>query len=148
MGKPLRRRTRGRIGPDARTGCRIGPALDGPRSATGVSDSVGGSPSEADGSGVNRRVSFRPEAAAETLETRQWYEARQPGLGAAFRAALDNTIEHVVENPLLFQRARGDTRRALLNRFPYAVYFRMIGEDIVVLAVHGRQHPRRWQARS
>ena len=96
---------------------------------------------------MNRRVSFRPEAEAETLDTRDWYEGRQPGLGAAFRASLDQTLERVAENPMLFRRVRAETRRALLERFPYAVYFRVVGDDIVVLAVHGRQHPRRWQSR-
>jgi hypothetical protein len=28
------------------------------------------------------------------------------------------------------------------------VYFRLDGNDIVVLAIHGRQHPRRWQSRT
>jgi plasmid stabilization system protein ParE len=97
---------------------------------------------------VSRRVSFRPEAEAETLETRDWYEGRRPGLGAEFRAALEATIERIGDNPMQFRLVRGDTRRAILNQFPYAVYFRVTEKDIVVLAVHGRQHPRRWQSRA
>ena len=97
---------------------------------------------------MSRRVSFRPEAEAEALETRDWYEGRRPGLGAAFRAALDETIERLADNPMQFRLVRGGTRRAILNRFPYAVYFRLDGNDVVVLAVHGRQHPRRWQSRT
>jgi plasmid stabilization system protein ParE len=97
---------------------------------------------------VTHKVSFRPEAEAEALETRDWYEARQAGLGAAFRQALDDAIERIADNPLQFQRARGETRRAILRRFPYAVYFRVLGNDILVLAVHGRQHQRRWQSRA
>lgn len=89
---------------------------------------------------MNRRVSFRPEAEAEALETRDWYEGRQPGLGTTFRAALDETVQRAIENPLLYRRVRGETRRAILTRFPYAVYFRLVGDDILVLAVHGRQH--------
>jgi plasmid stabilization system protein ParE len=97
---------------------------------------------------VSRRVSFRPEAEAEALDTRAWYEGRRPGLGAEFRAALDETVERLAENPMQFPLVRGETRRAILNRFPHAVYFRLDGNDIVVLAVHGRQHPRRWQSRT
>jgi toxin ParE1/3/4 len=97
---------------------------------------------------VTRKVSFRPEAEAEALETRDWYEGRQTGLGAAFRQALDDAVERIAANPLEFQRARDETRRAILRRFPYAVYFRIAGDDIVVLAVHGRQHERRWQSRT
>ena len=97
---------------------------------------------------MKRGVSFRPEAEAETLETRDWYEGRRPGLGAEFRAALDETIERIADNPMQFRLVQGETRRAILNRFPYAVYFRVSDKEIVVLAVHGRQHPRRWQSRA
>lgn len=96
---------------------------------------------------MTRRVSLRPEAEVEALETRDWYEARRPGLGAEFRMALDQTIDRIAANPMLFQRVRGETRRAILERFPYAVYFRAVEDDIVILAVHRRQHPRRWQSR-
>jgi hypothetical protein len=53
-----------------------------------------------------------------------------------------------VGNPLTFRRVRGETRRGVLDRFPYAISFRLTDEDIVVLAVHGRQDPARWQSRS
>jgi len=96
---------------------------------------------------VNWRVSFRPEAEAEALETRDWYEGRRRGLGAGLRAALDETIDRIANNAMQFRRVRGETRRAVLNRFPYAVYFRATENEAIVLAVHGRQHPRRWQSR-
>ena len=94
-----------------------------------------------------RRIDFRPHAEAEAVETRDWYEGRRHGLGAEFRAALEETVDRIVSNPFMYPRVHGDTRRAVLERFPYAVYFRLTGEDIVVLAVHGRQNPRRWQSR-
>jgi plasmid stabilization system protein ParE len=97
---------------------------------------------------VTRRVVFRPEAAAEALETRDWYESRQPGLGAAFRKCLDDAIGRLAKEPSRFRRVSGETRRALLDRFPYAVYFRATSGGVVVLAVHGRQHPRNWQRRT
>jgi toxin ParE1/3/4 len=96
---------------------------------------------------VTRRVGFRPEAEAEALETQDWYEERRPGLGAVFGAALDKALDRIAANPLMFQRVRGETRRAVLDRFPYAVYFRVLDDEIVVLAVHGRRHPRRWHSR-
>ena len=94
-----------------------------------------------------RRIDFRPQAEAEAVETRDWYEGRRHGLGGEFRAALEETVDRIVSNPFMYPRVRGETRRAVLERFPYAVYFRVTGEDIVVLAVHGRQDPRRWQSR-
>lgn len=93
------------------------------------------------------RVSFRPQAEAEAVEARDWYENRRDGLGTEFRAALEDTIDRIVTNPLMHPEVHDETRRAILQRFPYVVYYRVVGEEIVVLAVHGRQHPRRWQMR-
>lgn len=98
---------------------------------------------------MTRRVRFRPEAEAELLESRAWYEERQPGLGATFAAVVESAIEQIVETPLAYPWVRGATRRAILRRFPYAVYFQVLPEEVVILAViHGRRHPRRWQSRS
>ena len=97
---------------------------------------------------MTRQVVFRPEAEDEVLATRAWYEARRWGLGKEFAQAVNELVSRIVDAPMAYQRAHGDTRRAVLFRFPYAVYYRLAGEDIVVLAVHGRQHESRWQSRS
>jgi plasmid stabilization system protein ParE len=93
-------------------------------------------------------VVFRPEAEAEVLEARQWYESRSEGLGRRFAGAVDALVTRIVANPLAFPNVHGQTRRAVLTRFPYAVYFRIADGDVVVLAIHGRQDPARWRARS
>jgi plasmid stabilization system protein ParE len=97
---------------------------------------------------VTRHVHFRPQAGIEVLEARSWYENRRPGLGAEFGVAVDVLVERISENPEAFPLVREDTRRAALRRFPYAIYFRLRGDDVIVLAVHGRQDPQNWQSRS
>jgi plasmid stabilization system protein ParE len=97
---------------------------------------------------VTRDVVFRPQAEHEALEVRRWYEARREGLGSEFGEEFDEMVGRIAVNPLAFQRVRGETRRGVLNRFPYAVYFRATAKEIIVLAVHGRQDPSRWQTRS
>jgi plasmid stabilization system protein ParE len=93
-------------------------------------------------------VVFRPQAEDEVLEVRQWYELRRMGLGKEFGEAADDLVARIAANPLAFPRVHGETRRAVLSRFPYAIYFRASDDEIVVLAVHGRQDPSRWQHRS
>jgi len=95
---------------------------------------------------VTRQVVFRPEAADEVREAFEWYEHRRAGLGKEFAQAVDGIIIRIIDNPLAYQRAYKETRRAVLSRFPYAVYYRLVGEDVVIQAVHGRQHPSRWQS--
>lgn len=88
-------------------------------------------------------VVFRPEAEDEVLEARQWYESRSAGLGRRFAAAVDGLMTRIVANPHAFPEVHGQTRRAVLTRFPYAIYFRVAAGDVVVLALHGRQDPAR-----
>jgi plasmid stabilization system protein ParE len=97
---------------------------------------------------VPREVVFRPQAEDDALEVHEWYESRLTGLGREFGQALDALVARIADNPLLYQRVHSETRRAVLSRFPYAVYFRTTEEQVVVLAIHGRQHQSRWQQRS
>lgn len=94
------------------------------------------------------RLVLRPQAEAELLEARDWYEDQRPGLGSAFAADVDGALGGIIRAPLAYPRVQEEIRRALVRRFPYAIYFRAMPDEIVVLAVlHGRRHPRRWQSR-
>jgi hypothetical protein len=77
---------------------------------------------------VTRRLVFRPEAEAELLDAQAWYEGERPGLGAVFAAAVDATFTALLQTPLAYPSVKGDTRRALVRRFPYAVYFRPLDD--------------------
>lgn len=94
------------------------------------------------------RLVLRPQAEAELLDARDWYADQRPGLGGAFATEVDRALARIVQAPLAHPRVQGETRRALVRRFPYAIYFHAMPDEIVVLAViHGRRHPRRWQSR-
>ena len=95
------------------------------------------------------RVVVRPAAAADLDEAFLWYEGQRTGLGLEFLATAQTLIDAVAQHPLRYPVVRRDTRRALLRRLPYAVYFRTYDEIIVVVAcMHGRRNPRRWQVRT
>ncbi len=70
-----------------------------------------------------------------------------PGSGVSSVWTLTGVVERIAASPLAFPRAHKETRRAVVRRFPYAIYFRIAEETVVVLAVHGRQHPARWRSR-
>lgn len=93
-------------------------------------------------------VIFRPPAEADALAAQAWYAEHSATTAARFTADLAGTIERVAERPAAFARVHGHVRRAVLHRFPYAVYFFVESEFIVVVAVHGRQDPTRWKVRA
>jgi hypothetical protein len=70
------------------------------------------------------------------------------GLGPRVRPGGWALVARIVDNPFLFQRVHGETRRAVLSQFPYAIYFRAKADEVVVLAIHERQDASRWQERS
>jgi len=97
---------------------------------------------------VTHPVVFRPQAAAETRDALQWYEEQKPGLGARFAAAVEQTVQRIAANPAAFPSVHGEIRRAVVQQFPYGIYFNVHDGEIVVLAIlHGRRHPERWRSR-
>ena len=46
---------------------------------------------------MTRAPVFRPEAEAEALEARSWYEARCAGLGEEFGVEVDAVVARIVE---------------------------------------------------
>jgi toxin ParE1/3/4 len=97
---------------------------------------------------VTPRLVLRPQAETELLDARDWYEDQRPGLGVAFVTEVNRALAGILRAPLAYPRVHGETRRALLRRFPYAIYFHALSDEIVVLAViYGRRNPRRWQSR-
>ena len=94
-------------------------------------------------------IVVRPAAAADIDEAFLWYEGQSPGLGHEFLGAAQALMDTVAQYPLRYPVVRRNTRRALLRRFPYAIYFRIYDEVVVVVAcMHGRRNPRRWQVRT
>lgn len=86
---------------------------------------------------------FRAEAADDIVGASAWYGEQRAGLGDEFLASLEHVLDLVERLPLSFPVVRSDTRRALLSRFPYALYFRMrdAGTIEIVACLHTRRSP-------
>ena len=90
----------------------------------------------------------RPAAAADIEDAVSWYEQQRPGLGVEFLEAVDHVLRAIVDNPRLAPVVQRNTRRRLLSRFPYGIYYRVYPDIVVVVAcMHGRRDPRRWRSR-
>ena len=95
------------------------------------------------------RALVRPEARAELLDARDWYEAHAPGLGIEFARAVDSAIDAAVRNPRAYPAVENDFRRVVLRRFPYSVIYQICGDELIVLACfHHRRRPGAWVRRS
>lgn len=95
------------------------------------------------------QVIVRPEAAHEIQEAFDWYEGRSEGLGLEFLRVADACLSGVQRNPTSYQIVHEQARRALLRKFPYALFY-LISEDaiIVVACFHIKRSPADWQRRA
>ena len=100
-----------------------------------------------------RGLRVEPEAEAELAAAIDWYEAEQPGLGAALVTEIDDVIADLRRGDLPGLgvpglRADLTVRRVLLDRFPYAVVFLDHADELHVLAfAHHKRRPGYWKAR-
>ena len=79
----------------------------------------------------------------------RWYEAEEPGLGPEFLEQLRLIYRRILDNPLGYEEQRSGIRRGLMRQFPYAVYFSIEDETILILAVlHTARDPAEWQLRT
>jgi len=87
---------------------------------------------------------FQPEVEGDVRSGRAWYEGKSRGLGDELLRMFYASCEELPRNPHLYPQVHRDFRRCLLRRFPYAIYF-TIEEDIVVVfgLFHCARDPRR-----
>ena len=93
------------------------------------------------------RLRVVPEAEEELAQAAEWYEARRSGLGVDLVVEVDRAFEAIAAAPLSCPLWRDEHpyRRSVLSRFPFVVFYRFEGADVVVLAVaHTRRKPGYW----
>ena len=89
-----------------------------------------------------------PAVEADVEAAHDWYELEQAGLGFEFLQEVRATYERILISPLGYQELRSGIRRALTGRFPYAIYFSVEENVIVILTVlHTARDPAEWQSR-
>jgi plasmid stabilization system protein ParE len=97
---------------------------------------------------IEYRLISEPPVDGDVEAAFEWYENEQPGLGLEFLDELRASYDRIANGPLRYQELRGGIRRALLRRFPYAVYFATDEDMVVVVAVlHASRDPAEWQRR-
>ena len=89
------------------------------------------------------RVQYHPAVHRELAEIRDYYESRSPGLGRAFIDEFENQVLRISATPERWMIVDVDIRRCLMTRFPYVIYFRCVGSDLlrVTIVKHQRRHP-------
>jgi plasmid stabilization system protein ParE len=94
------------------------------------------------------QIEAEPAVEADIEAAFDWYELEEPELGFEFLEELRAAYLRILDSPLAYQELRSSMRRALTRRFPYAVYFSIEDNIIIVVAVlHTARDPAEWQLR-
>jgi plasmid stabilization system protein ParE len=94
------------------------------------------------------KLIYRPAAAADLTREYARYERERKGLGDEFLKEVRVTVQSVLEIPRAYPVIRRETRRALVHRFPYGLFYRVIDETIVIVACfHTSRDPALWEQR-
>lgn len=95
-----------------------------------------------------KRFVFRPKAAQDIEEAYGWYERERTGLGDELLAEIRTTVRSVLAMPEAYPVITRQTRRALIHRFPYGLFYRIVDDTIVFLACfHTSRNPELWKRR-
>lgn len=94
------------------------------------------------------RVHFHHAAEVELWQATAFYEQQSRGLGLRFVAEVERVVEIVRRFPDIGSPGAGQTRRCLLQRFPFLLVYTRHEQDVWILALaHCKRHPRTWQGR-
>jgi plasmid stabilization system protein ParE len=91
---------------------------------------------------------FTPEVAEDLRAAYDWYECQRVGLGEEFLGCVDACIQAICREPEMHARVRGNYRRALVRRFPYAIFYEHSHGIVTVYCIfHTSRDSIRWRQR-
>lgn len=92
---------------------------------------------------MNYQFVLSPDANADIPSVVRWYLNIDPNLALRFLMETDTVLQRILRMPYAFPPWAGGSRRALLNRFPYSIYYSVETDIVTVTAVlHQRRSGR------
>lgn len=89
------------------------------------------------------QIRFQPEAEAELAEARLWYALHREGWDDALTQRVDETLQRILRAPYAYPVVYRHLRRAVVRRVPFAVFYEITVDEIVVFAVyHSSRDPK------
>nr|MDO8088143.1 hypothetical protein [Candidatus Sigynarchaeum springense] len=80
-------------------------------------------------------VVFHPDVENDLLLAYDWYETKVTGLGEELLRIFYAYTDDIVRSPFTWQKVEGECRRRLLRRFPYAIYFIVRNQQVIVIGL-------------
>ncbi|MCW3124471.1 MAG: recombinase [Bacteroidetes bacterium] len=93
-------------------------------------------------------VDFLDDFHDDLINSFRYYEKQAPGLGDELLMSVDATVNYISRHPLHYQKIFLETRKANLKRFPFAVFYLVHKDKILITAVmHLFRDSKEWKLR-
>jgi plasmid stabilization system protein ParE len=93
-------------------------------------------------------VRFHPAAADEVEDAYLFYREHDPGASRRFTAEIARALNAIAEAPGRWPTGPRSTRRFVLERYPFTVFYRLRDGVVTIIAVaHQKKRPGYWRAR-
>jgi plasmid stabilization system protein ParE len=90
-------------------------------------------------------VVYRRRVQSDLAAAFDWYEEQSPGLGENLLSSVGSIFKSIEDFPEIFAFVHGSVRRAIIRRFPFAIFSLVEPSRIVILRVlHTSRDPRIW----
>ncbi len=94
------------------------------------------------------KLVFAKEAEQDIFEAYDWHEKRRQGLGEEFLSCVEACFQRICRAPEMHAKVHEDYRRALVRRFPYAIFYVPNGNTVTIYSVfHTSRDPDKWRER-
>jgi plasmid stabilization system protein ParE len=95
---------------------------------------------------MNHSLVVTAEAEAEIEQAEEWYLRQSERAAARFRETIDVALETISFNPEQYQIVYRDTRRVMLDDYPYALFYTVAGTQVTVISCfHMARDPKLWR---
>ena len=95
---------------------------------------------------MKRTLVVAPEAEAEINQAKEWYLGQSWLAARRFREAVDLALETIEQNPEQYQVVYRQTRRVLVDEFPYALFYVVTERQVTVVSCfHTSRDPSLWR---
>ena len=72
-----------------------------------------------------------------------WYNMQSEFAAGYLIERMDEALKHIIESPLIYQRAHLNFRQIVLKPFPYALIYSVKGDEITVFRLwHTSRNPK------
>ena len=87
-------------------------------------------------------VRLRTRALRDVRQIRNWYRKIDPTVEERFVLSLNEGLDKIEQRPFSYQIIHRNTRRVILVKFPYSIFYVIQDSRVIVIAIiHHKKNP-------